>query len=58
MSEEKIQLKNVNTLSNLEDVDFLDGYACDMETGICGPVEEVNKNEQTEETKNENNDLV
>lgn len=58
MSEEKIQLKNVNTLSNLEDVDFSGGYACDMETGICGPVEEVNKNEQTEETKNENNDLV
>lgn len=58
MSEEKIQLQNVNNLSNLKDVDFSGGYACDMETGICGPVEEVNKNEQTEETKNENKDLV
>lgn len=58
MSEEKIQLQNVKKLSNLEDVDFSGDYACDMETGICGPVEEVNKNEQTEESKNENNDMV
>lgn len=58
MAEEKIQLTNANNLSSLENVDFSGGYACDMETGICGPVDQQNRNEETEENTNANNDLV
>lgn len=58
MAEEKIQLTNVNNLSSLENVDFSGGYACDMETGICGPVDKQNQNGKTEESKHANNDLV
>jgi len=57
MAEENIQLTNVQNLSNLENVDFSGGYACDMETGICGPIDQESQ-EKTEENKNENNDLV
>ncbi len=59
MSEEKIQLQNVNHLETLENLDFSGGYACDMETGICGPIDEQNQTTKTEEEKkNANNDMV
>lgn len=58
MAEEKIQLTNANNLSSLENVDFSGGYACDIKTGICGPVDQQNRNEETEENTNANNDLV
>lgn len=59
MAEEKIQLQNVRNLSSLETIDFSDGYACDLETGICGPINEQSQNEKVEEeSKNANNHLV
>lgn len=59
MSEEKIQLQNVNHLDTLGNLDFLGGYACDMETGICGPIDEQSQTPKTEEEKkNANNDMV
>lgn len=55
LSEEKIQLNNVSNLKGLETIDFSGGFICDVETGICGPAE---KKEVNEEKKNENNHMV
>lgn len=61
MSESKIKLNNVTELKGLENIDLSGGFICDLETGICGPEEEI-KNAQKasvdEEKKNENNNLV
>lgn len=51
MSEEKIQLNNVSNLEGLDNVDFSNGYICDVETGICGPTDEVNQDKKTVEEK-------
>lgn len=59
MAEEKIQLQNVHNLSSLETIDFSDGYACDLATGICGPIDEQSQNEKVEEEhQHANNNLV
>lgn len=59
MSENNIQLNNVTNLQGLSHVDFSEGFTCDMETGICGSADEINKAKQKdEEKKNANNDLV
>lgn len=59
MTKDKAKIKTMD-LTNLADVNQIDlsaGYICDVETGICGPTEEI-KNENSEEKKNENNNLV
>ncbi len=61
MSEQKIQLNDVTKLEGLHNVDFSNGFVCDLETGICGPADEIeNKKEEKEdkEKKNENHHLV
>lgn len=48
-----------NNFSALDTIDFTDGFACDMETGICGPINNGGVVRTTvEEKKNANNDLV
>lgn len=48
-----------NSFSALDTIDFTDGFACDMETGICGPINNGGVVRTTvEEKKNANNDLV
>lgn len=44
-------------LSNINQLDLSGGFGCDVDTGLCGPAEEMKK-EKTEENKNENNDMV
>ena len=53
----KVETIELNQISGLEGIDLSGGYVCDVETGICGPTEEM-KNETLEEKKNENNNLV
>lgn len=50
-----IQLDSSNQLNN---IDFSNGYACDMETGVCGPVDKKEEETKIEEKKNANNSLV
>lgn len=61
MSETKVKLNNVMELKGLKNLDLSDGFVCDMETGICGPEDEIQKAKQAkvdEEEKNANNNLV
>lgn len=61
MSDSKVTLNNVTELKGLENIDFSGGFVCDLETGICGPEEEIQKAKnvsEDEEKKNENNNLV
>ena len=54
MAEEKMKLKNVSRLEGLDNIDFSNGFVCNVETGICGPTDE----KVDEEKKNENNHMV
>lgn len=62
LSNKKIQpLKNLNSnkSKDIEGLDLSGGYICDVETGICGPADEVNDStEDAKEKKHEDNDLV
>ena len=52
MRKEKVRKEKagLTDLSNLNDLDLPTGYICDVETGICGPVDEL-ENEKIEEKK-------
>lgn len=54
---EGIKEINLSELSNLNQFDLSGGFICDVETGICGPTEEMIE-ENVEEKENENNDMV
>ena len=55
----KVETIGLNNLSGLDEIDLSGGYICDVETGICGPMDEAAmKNEPTEEKKNESNSMV
>lgn len=60
LSEKKlVQLDNLNKESlTLEGLDLSNGFVCDFETGICGPVDEINKQKSVEERNNANNNMV
>ncbi len=60
MSENKLQQINIKQegVSGLEHIDLSGGFTCDMETGICGPTETIQKKKKLKEIKNENNNLV
>jgi len=48
-----------NNLTSFENLDLGEGFVCDVETGICGPAEEMEQNkQQTKEQQHANNDLV
>lgn len=50
---------NLTDLSGLETLNGSSGFVCDMETGICGPAEEITQNKSSnEEKKNANNSMV
>lgn len=57
MTEEKIQINNVSNSGGLQTFDFSGGMICNVETGICGPADEVNEKVE-EENKIENNNMV
>jgi hypothetical protein len=43
----------------LDNLDLSGGFACDFETGICGPIDEMKSAENNqEEKKNANNNMV
>lgn len=46
-----------NGLKSFEGLDLSGGFVCDLETGICGPVDEKEE-KQVEEKQNANNNLV
>lgn len=54
---EKIQEISIADLSNDHSFNLSGDFICDVETGICGPAEEI-KDDETKEQKNENNDMV
>ena len=60
LSEKKlVQLDNLNKESlTLEELDLSNGFVCDFETGICGPVDEINEQKSVEERNNANNNMV
>lgn len=60
LSEKKlVQLDNLNKESlTLEGLDLSNGFVCDFETGICGPVDEINEQKSVEERNNANNNMV
>lgn len=47
-----------DALTPLEPLNQLDGFVCDIETGICGPVSMTDEEKTEEEKKNANNDMV
>jgi len=48
-----------NNVTSLETLDLGDGFVCDVETGICGPAEEMEQTKPEEkEQQHANNDLV
>lgn len=58
MSNRKSQTSKTEFVA-LENLDFSNGFTCDFETGICGPINEIKEiGNKTEETKNANNNLV
>lgn len=50
----EIKLTNLSTIDQL---DLSGGFTCDIETGICGPIEEKTS-EKIEENKHANNNMV
>lgn len=54
---DKVEEIKLNNLTSLDSIDLSGGYSCDLETGICGPVDEENE-ENVKEKKNENNNMV
>lgn len=61
LSNSQIQPIQVNNkqFSALENLDLSQGFVCDVETGICGPAEDVNAEKiNLEEKKNANNHMV
>lgn len=50
----EIKLKEITPISTL---DLSGGFTCDVETGLCGPIEETSK-EKIEENQHANNDMV
>lgn len=44
-------------LTTIEPLDLSGGFTCDIETGICGPIEEITA-ENLEENKHANNNMV
>ena len=60
LSEKKlVQLDNLNKESlTFEELDLSNGFVCDFETGICGPVDEINEQKSVEERNNANNNMV
>lgn len=53
MSEIKLQKINIKqkNLSGLEQLDLSGGFTCDMETGICGPTETIQRKKETKGDK-------
>jgi len=51
-----------NDITTLENLDLSEGIVCDVETGICGPADEIEQKKQNKqeakETNDANNDLV
>ncbi|HLR92194.1 MAG TPA: hypothetical protein VK048_03960 [Atopostipes sp.] len=49
MSENNLKEINVkkNNISTLDQLDLSGGFTCDMETGICGPAEEIQKKKES-----------
>lgn len=58
MKEELTEMKQLNTLSDLEGMSLSNDMICDVETGICGPVDNPDEKQSTEENKDANNDMV
>jgi len=54
--------KEENTVTSFENLDLGEGFVCDVETGICGPAEEIEETKQNKqkvkEQQHANNDLV
>ena len=59
MTEENKGIKEINLteLSTVNTLDLSGGFTCDIETGICGPIEEKTS-EKTEENEDANNNMV
>lgn len=59
MTTEKKEIKEINLteFTTINQLDLSGGFTCDVETGICGPIEE-SKTENIEENKNANNNMV
>ena len=60
LSEEKVnEIKLDNNFQTLGSLDLSGGMVCDVETGICGPADEMELNkENKKESLNENNSMV
>lgn len=61
MSEKRfVQFDQLNNKkSTLEGIDLSNGFVCDVETGICGPADEMKQDKNVkEEKKNANYDMV
>ena len=54
---ESMKEMKLTKLSTIDLVDLSGGFTCDVETGICGPTEEVT-GEKTEENTHANNNMV
>lgn len=45
--------------ATLENLDLSNGFACDVETGICGPIDDMKEtSSKQKEKRNADNDMV
>ncbi len=54
---DEIKEINLTEFTTIDSLDLSGGFTCDVETGICGPIEEKTE-ENIKENKNEHNDMV